>query len=299
MRKALKWVGVVLGALVGVVILALAAIYILSGVRFNKTYNVTVEPVTVPTDAASIEEGHRLATIHLCVDCHGSNLAGQVFMNDPAIGSIYSANLTSGKGGVGAEFTNEDFVRVIRHGIDPEGKSVYFMPAGEFYYLNDKDLGDIIAYIRSIPPVDVEHPEPQVGPMGRLFYLLGNFPLMPAELIDQTGTRPAAPAPGPTVAYGEYLAHTCKGCHGENLSGGPVGGTPPDVPPAANLTPGGELVGWTEQDFATAVRTGVKPSGTHLNEFMPTKFFSQMTDDELAAVWAYLQSLPARPFNTQ
>jgi hypothetical protein len=63
MRKALKWVGVVLGALVGVVILALAAIYILSGVRFNKTYNVTVEPVTVPTDAASIEEGHRLATI--------------------------------------------------------------------------------------------------------------------------------------------------------------------------------------------------------------------------------------------
>jgi mono/diheme cytochrome c family protein len=212
---------------------------------------------------------------------------------------LYSANLTAGKGGVGAEFSDEDFVRVIRHGVDPEGKSVYFMPAQTFYYLSDQDLGDIIAYIRSLPPVDAEHPEPVVGPMGRLFYLMGNFPIQPAELIDQTAPRPASPPPGVTAEYGAYLALTCQGCHGQNLSGGPVDGAPPGTPPAANLTPGGELVGWTEADFAKAVRTGAKPDGKQLDPFMPYTFFSDMTDDEVAAVWAYLQTLPSTPFNTQ
>ena len=298
-KKVLKIVGIIVGGLLGLVVIAVAAIYILSSIRFNKTYNVQVEPISVPTDSAAIDRGHHLVTIHLCVDCHGENLAGQAFIDSPPVATIYAANLTSGKGGVGAEFTNEDFVRVLRHGVDPEGKSVYFMPAEEFHYLSDQDIGDIIAYIRSVPPVDAEHPEPKVGPMGRLFYLMGNFPLMPAEMIDQTAPPPSAPEPGVTAGYGRYLAVTCMGCHGQDLAGGPIGGAPPGTPPAANLTPGGDLASWSEADFATAVRTGATPSGKQLNEFMPYRFFSAMTDDEIAAVWAYLQTVPAVTMSSQ
>jgi mono/diheme cytochrome c family protein len=96
------------------------------------------------------------------------------------------------------------------------------------------------------------------------------------------------------VEYGEYLANTCTLCHGSNLNGQTLreGGT---VYVALNLTPGGEMQGWSEEDFIATMRTGVTPNGHQLKDVMPWKYFGQMTDDELKAVWMYLQSLPALP----
>ena len=79
-----------------------------------------------------------------------------------------------------------------------------------------------------------------------------------------------------------------------DLSGGPVPGAPPDVPPAPNLTPGGELRGWSDADIVKALREGVTPSGRQLNPFMPWKATAQMTDDELKAVILYVRSVPAK-----
>jgi len=62
---------------------------------------------------------------------------------------------------------------------------------------------------------------------------------------------------------------------------------------ALNLTPGGEVGFWSEGQFIATMRTGVTPGGHRLIEFMPWKYFGEMTDDELKAVWLYLQSLPA------
>ena len=78
------------------------------------------------------------------------------------------------------------------------------------------------------------------------------------------------------------------------MSGGRVPGTPPELPPAANLTPGGAMVGWTEEDFKTALRTGRRPNGSQLNPFMPWQATAKMTDDEIRALWLHLQTLPAR-----
>jgi mono/diheme cytochrome c family protein len=300
MRNVFKWIGIVLGALAGLIVLAVVIVYVVSGARMNKTYNIQVEAVSVPTDAGSIAQGKHLAVTRGCTDCHSQDLAGGVFINDPVVATLYASNLTPGRGGTGG-YTDADWVRATRHGIGPDDKPLLFMPSQEFYYLSDVDLGMLIAYLKSVPPVDNELPKNRGGPLGRVLYLTGQVALVPAELIDHTAPRPTAPEPGVTVAYGEYLAVACMGCHGAGYSGGPIPGAPPDSVPAANITPDQEsgIGTWSEVDFFRALREGERPDGSQISPEMPWKATAQMTDDELKAMWLYLQSLPAQAYGNR
>jgi cytochrome c553 len=98
-------------------------------------------------------------------------------------------------------------------------------------------------------------------------------------------------------AYGRYLADVggCTGCHGPGLSGGRVAGTPPDFPPASNLTPTG-IGHYTEADFFRALREGKRPSGTPIDSFMPWRYTRLMTDEDVRAVYTFLKSVPPREF---
>jgi mono/diheme cytochrome c family protein len=168
------------------------------------------------------------------------------------------------------------------------------MPARVWYHFNDEDLGALVAYVQSLPPVDNELPARQIGPLGRLAVVLGQFPPAEAAMIDHAAPRPAAPDAGISAAYGEYLVRsTCITCHGVNLNGGYIRGKDGELKLALNLTPGSELVGWSEEGFMMTLRSGVTPSGHMLSEMMPWQYVGQMTDDELRAVWLYLLSLPA------
>jgi mono/diheme cytochrome c family protein len=295
MKKVLKWIGIVLGLLVGLVVLTVGVVYAITEARLNKTYTIQVEPVSIPTDAAAIERGQHVAVIRLCTDCHGADLAGRVFLDNPVIGRIVTTNLTSGKGGVGGELSNADWVQAIRHGVRPDGKPLLIMPAGEFYYLSDADLGAVIAYVKSLPPVDNELPANKIGPLFRVAMTFMDVVIIPAEVIDHTAQRPISPEVGATVEYGKYLALICTSCHGPGFSGGPIPLAPPEFPPALNLTSGGELQGWTEEMFTNTLRSGVTPSGHQFNnQYMPWKLLGQMTDEELKAVFLFLRSLPAK-----
>src|SRR5690606_25887190 len=143
-------------------------------------------------------------------------------------------------------------------GIGPDGKPLLFMPSQEFYPLSDEDLGALIAYLESLPAVDHTPGKSSVGPLGRVLFLAGQLPLLPAEMIDHDAERRATPAPGPTAEYGAYLATGCTGCHGAGFSGGKIPGTPPEFPAASNITPH-EATGigtWAEADFFRALREG-------------------------------------------
>ncbi len=83
MRQILKRIGIVLGNLFGLILSAIAAVYILSNARFNRTYDIQVEDVEIPTDAAAIEYGGHVATIRGCIDCHGENISGRIEFEDP------------------------------------------------------------------------------------------------------------------------------------------------------------------------------------------------------------------------
>lgn len=301
MKKVLKWIGIVLGSLIALVLLIAIGLYTKSRLEFNKKYAVTVEDVSIPTDSASIEHGQHLATI-LCMECHAKDLGGTPdWFNGGPMGGANTPNLTTGKGGLGNQLTATDLVRVVRHGVKPDGTSVFIMPAQDFYYMSDKDLGDLIAFIKSEPPVDREASTPQLHFtfLGNVMYGAGVFGnLLRAGELDQTN-RPAIPETGISAEYGHYLVNIngCHDCHGAQLAGGKPGD--PGSPLAPNLTPGGELNAWSETDFINTLRSGVTPSGTKLpNRFMPWMSKSQMTDDELKAVWMYLKSLPSLPTST-
>ena len=218
-KKILKWVGIILAGLLGLLVLAAITLYVVTEQKLNKVYEVPPSGLVIPSDSATIVRGkHLVDSFGLCAGCHKDNFGGEVFNEGPLIGTISIANLTSGKGGVGSLFTGEDWVRAIRHGVDKDGKTLIDMPSNAFYNLSDEDLVAIIAYLKTIPPVDHEMPKTSLGLLGR-FYILQMPELLPAQAIDHQASRPPAAKPGVSVEYGEYLALACKGCHGPDLAG--------------------------------------------------------------------------------
>ena len=297
MKKLAKWVVILFAGILALLVLASAAINVLSEMRLRKTYEVEPQPVAIPSDGESISYGGHVALIRGCTECHGPDLGGDIVLEEAGFGRIVASNLTAGRGGVGDAYTEQDWLRAIAHGVDPQGRALLAMPSAEYHQLSDEDLGALLGYVTSIEPVDRQLPANQIGLPLRAFVVAGLIPGPDAERIDHNAPRPEAPEPGITTQYGQYLAITCTGCHGAGLSGGPIPGAPPDALPAPNLTPGGNLTGWTEADFVRTMRTGVTPSGHNLDaEQMPWPMLGQMTDDELKAVWLYLQSLPATAY---
>ncbi len=286
MIRILRYVLILVVAVVALILLGGVFMGQQVGERLDKVYEFPVEPIPIPTDQASIDRGeHLINTVLFCKECHGDDLGGELQFNDPLTGRIASSNLTSGAGGVGPDQSDEDWVRAIRHGVDKYGHPLIEMPSEAFYSLSDSDLGAIIAYIQSLPPVDNELPERRLGPFYQLS-ILGNPNLIPAEVIDHDAVRPAPPEPGPSVEYGQYLATACRICHGPVLSGGPGAGA------GLDLRSTGNLPDWTEGDFIRALRTGERPRGEDLDpRLMPWERVGKLTDDELRAIWLYLRTL--------
>jgi len=296
MRTVFKWIGRAMGGLVVVVLLGLLVVYLLSERRLNRVYDLRMEHVVIAGDQGTIDRGRHLAVaVTMCSECHGDDFGGKVVLDEP-IGHVEAPNLTSGEGSVVRNYTDEDWVRAIRHGVDRYGRALMVMPSKDYHALSDDEVNAIVCYIRSLPPVNSVHERSWLTPLGRLLYVTGQLPVLSAEIMDHGADRDAAPAPGPTVEYGRHMAAMggCVGCHGEDLAGGPIPGGPPTWPPAANLTPDpAHGIGkWTEADFFRALREGKRPGGDTISAVMPWRYTAQLTDDDIRALWLYLRTVP-------
>ena len=80
MKKILKWIGIVLGSLIGMVILAVLGLSLGANARLNKTYQIQPEHVNIPADSDAIAEGERLSSFY-CTGCHGTKLGGSYFFS--------------------------------------------------------------------------------------------------------------------------------------------------------------------------------------------------------------------------
>ena len=86
MRKILRWIGILLGGLLGLILLAAVVLYVAGTARINITYNIKVETIPIPTNEQAIARGRHLAeAVTVCQACHGDQLQGTVLEDEPMI----------------------------------------------------------------------------------------------------------------------------------------------------------------------------------------------------------------------
>ena len=297
MRKVLKWIGIVIAGLVGLIVVLVVAALIFGQVSFKrKLANRPLYQITADTSPEGLERGKYLAEAVMSCDkaCHSpeetpfTGMAEEI--NEGPISGVFAVpNLTSdNETGLGA-WTDAEIARAIREGIDKDGVSLVIMPSSNFHRMSDQDIASLVGYLRGLDPVRNEIPPLKLNAIAKVMLAMGIFGASPVgEPITQAQQAP----PAGTADYGGYLVSlgVCRDCHGKDLNGNSGGGPAGFAP---NLTPGGELAAWSEADFLTAMHSGVTPSGKVLSEDMPWNAYGKMTDEDLKAIWLYLQSLPA------
>lgn len=204
--------------------------------------------------------------------------------------------------GIGA-WTDGEIARAIREGVSRDGDALFpIMPWFMYTGMSDEDVAAVIAYLRAQPPVKSFRPERRL-----------DFPL---NVLNRLYPRPLdGPVPAvdrsDTVAWGQYLTKIarCEFCHTPRIrrSVNPVpgrlmaGGVPffmgRDMHYSKNLTPHAEGLGdWTKELFIARFRltTAPFPVKEEDNSEMNWVEFSGMSDEDLGAIWDYLQTLPPK-----
>mgnify|MGYP002777003751 CR=1 FL=1 len=309
MQKILR----IAGALVLLAVVAVAGFAAFVAARGVPTYDKpTPAPLTVAHTEAQVVRGRKIASM-LCVQCHsvpGQPLKGKLMDDLPTeFGEVWTANITQHpEHGIG-RWTDGELVHLLRTGVRRDGRYAVVMP--QFPNMSDADIQAVVAWLRSADPVVQPDPTPShPNHYNFLLKALTNTVMKPLP----APTGPIAP-PDTTnpVAYGRYVADgliACYACHSADfkkmnplhpeLSEGYYGGGNPmldrqrRVVPSANLTPDettGLAAHYTEANFVRAVRFGQRYDGQPLR--YPMLPHTGLTDSEVKAIYAYLQTVPA------
>jgi mono/diheme cytochrome c family protein len=261
--------------------------------KMARKVEVAVKPVAYTTEAQALARGKYLFESRGCVDCHGANGAGRVFVDN---GSLRIAGPNISPAGVAAGYRPEDWVRTVRHGVKPNGQPIMIMPSEDYNRFTDADLAALVSHARSLAPVQGTAPAMVLPPPVRILYGYGAIKDAAAK-IDHS-LAPAQPVPEAVDAkHGAYVANMCIGCHGEHLSGGKIPGGPPDWPAAANLTPGegSSMARYKDSAaFIAMLRSGKRPDGTPI-KVMPFESLAKLNDVDSQALYAYLKTVAPRP----
>jgi mono/diheme cytochrome c family protein len=276
----------IFGGLLVVVLVALAALYLVSNRIINRRHAFAPHAIAVPTDSAAIAHGERLARIR-CFGCHADSLYGDVFFDEPMVARIPASNVPEKL----AALTDAEFAGFLRSGVRKDGTSPFIMPPPGFYHISDADLGALIAYLRTIPQGGDLLPSKSYRPIGRLGVALGKFKTA-VSYFDTTVARVGDDPAWATTRNGEYLARMiCTECHGLRLTGdsAAAGGS------AATPSLSGAYA-YSLDEFVVLLRTGTpRAASTRLTLMAETSRNSlkHLSDAEIAAIYGYLKELPA------
>lgn len=285
----------------------IAFLIMIAGCRFY--FDTTKDQFAATNNALSFDRGKNLA-FNICAGCHYDPKVGKFIgrsLNDlPKIaGHLYSANLTQSKtNGIPPQYSDAELFYLLKTGISKSGK---FMPYMMRPMMADEDINDIIVYLRSNDQA-VAAADTTVGKTHINF--IGKTGIRFASKPQPYNTGVKRPDENNPVAYGRYLVAVigCYHCHSkkvlglnylepEKSKGYLQGGIKLKDPEGKrlfgpNLTPD-EATGigsFSEDDFTKAVREGITPSGRKLSP--PMGKFKSLTDKQVAAIHAYLRTLP-------
>ena len=265
-------------ALVALVVLAMAAVYLLSERALRASPPGPALKLATPT-AAQLADGPRQLRVLGCLSCHGPNLRGDVVLDDPAVGRVVAPNIPA----LATRMSDAQLDRAIRGGIGHDGLPLMVMPSPEYQFLTDQETAALVAAIRRLPNNSPAVPEGRLGPLGRLGLALGKFKNA-ATLAAEYRASPL-PRLSADTDRGRHIAQTnCSECHGPRLEGREV--KPGSVSPNLDIAGAYDLPAFTR-----LLREGVAP-GKKLGMMgeVARSDFKHLTDEEIAALHRYLQA---------
>lgn len=266
-----------------------------------------------------IERGSYLANnVSMCIDCHStrdfSTFAGPVIPGTEGKGGekfskelgfpgdFYAPNITPAAIG---NWTDGELFRTLTTGVSKDGHALFpVMPYLNLGQLDKEDIYSIIAYIRTLKPI--ENTVPKSEPMFPVSILINTMP--------KEANFTSKPSKDELIPYGKYLftAASCSDCHtpmdkGERIADKfAAGGFEFNLPDgtvlrSANITPDKQtgIGSWSEQTFVSRFKmysdstyVPYKVAPKEFQTIMPWTAYTQLDEHDLKAIYAYLQTIP-------
>ncbi len=273
--------------------------------------------ISVEGTEAQVERGKYLAEhVAVCIDCHSTRdwtkfsgpikpgtygRGGDVFNEDMGMpGTFYAKNITPHNL---KDWTDGEIYRTITTGVTKDGRPMFpVMPYPSYGKMAPDDVRAIIAYIRTLEPIEYKSPDSEV-----------NFPM---NFILRTIPQPADPMERPsledTIAYGKYITTIggCADCHtpqnqgadieGMYLAGGFEFKGPFGTVRSSNITPHKQtgIGNMSKEKFVNRFKQYDIPVDSlpdveekQFNTIMPWQMYAGMTEQDLEAIYAYLQTV--------
>lgn len=265
----------------------------------------------------NIERGSYLANhVSVCIDCHSAR-DWSIFAGPPIAGTegqggeVFDQNLGfPGKYVAGNitpynldSWTDGEIFRAITTGVAKDGKALFsIMPYHNFGLMDKSDIEAIIAYIRTLKPI--ENDPDQSSSDFPMNFIINTLP--------KKANFTTIPSKSDTLQYGKYLvtASGCADCHTNQVNGKNVGELFaggfefkfPDgsIVHSSNITPDKTtgIGNWTKEEFIarfkmyedSAYRSiDVQPGA--FQTLMPWIMYAGMTTEDLSAMYKYIHNL--------
>ncbi|MCX6319147.1 MAG: c-type cytochrome [Bacteroidetes bacterium] len=263
-----------------------------------------------------LERGEYIATkAAVCIDCHSQRDttlfsmpvipgtegggAGFAFTKAEAVpGVLWAPNITPY---ALKDRTDEEIIKTLTTGINTKGDTLFpIMPYHSYGRLTKYDLQAVVAYIRTLKPIERTVPE------RKFFIPAAMFGPLPAANIENN----TMPDPSDKVKYGQYMVTmaACTECHtpmgpqgpdfSKVFSGGFVFDNAVLKVAVPNITPDSAtgIGSWSEETFVNKFRANATPEVLQTkpgrrNTFMPWSMYGKMKEEDLRAIYAYLRTV--------
>jgi hypothetical protein len=301
--------------------LGIITIAVIFFVYFNSTFPKSNKPVEIKVEATPERLARGEYLVHhvtVCVDCHSvrdygkftgpliqgtEGKGGEVFNKENLglPGSIYAKNITPA--GIG-DWTDGELIRAITCGVNKKGEALFpLMPYTGYNGLTKEDLFSIVAYIRSLKPIENKVPERNLD--FPLNIIVKTIPLENFSMDNQVNKSNS-------LEYGKYLVQVagCFDCHTPQEKGKPImeknfaGGTefylPGGTLRSANITPdvSSGIGTWTKEQFIQKFKSFDSDSARNVsigeksfNTIMPWTMYAGMTNEDLGSIYDFLRTL--------
>jgi cytochrome c553 len=146
MRKALRWLGYIVAAILILLFVFAAYVWFASARVLGRVHEAAPERLATPS-AVQLADGPRQTRIMGCANCHGRGLEGGLVFDGQPFATVWAPNLTE----LAPRVSDQQLAQAIRQGIGHDGRALFIMPSENYSRLSDQEVAALIAAIRRAP----------------------------------------------------------------------------------------------------------------------------------------------------